>query len=278
MLSKFKKENLEFDTTTLLVELNVVLNKGVKNILKDFMKRYELLEETHSAILNLPNIKGYIDNTNDFDEKNISEINSELGLDLCEINNLDDVVFEKQDNISYDEFINFQKSTNNVIDLLISQIDVLKNEIRDLKDSSKKNSTFEKQNIKLIIEEEEEVEEEEVEEEEVEEEVEEEEEEEEEVEEEEVEEEEVEEVEEEEVEEEEVEEEVEEEEEVKSVETETKNDQEEDDDEEELIEIEIDDKTYCTNDENNGFIYELDNDGDVGKKVGYLKDGDAYFY
>ena len=254
MLSKFKKENLEFDTTTLLGELHVVLNKGVKNILKDFMKRYELLEETHNAILNLPNIKGYIDNTNDFDEKNISEIDSEFGLDLCEINNLDDVVFEIQDNISCEEFINFQKSTNHVIDLLILQIDVLKNEIRDLKDSNKKNSTFEKENIKLIIEEQDEVEEE------VEEEV--------EVEEEEVEEEE---------EELEVEEEVEEEE-VKSVETETKNEEEDDDDEEELIEIEIDDKTYCTNDENNGFIYELDNDGDVGKKVGYLKDGDAYFY
>ena len=70
--------------------------------------------------------------------------------DLCEINNLDDIVFEKQDNISCEEFINFQKSTNNVIDLLISQIDVLKNEIRDLKDSNKKNSTFEKENIKNL--------------------------------------------------------------------------------------------------------------------------------
>ena len=46
---------------------------------------------------------------------------------------------------------------------------------------------------------------------------------------------------------------------------------------EELIEIEIDDITYCTNDEDNGIIYELDKDGNVGKKIGYLKDGEAYF-
>jgi hypothetical protein len=92
-------------------------------------------------------------------------------------------------------------------------------------------------------------------------------------------------VEEEEEEEEEVEEEdvEEEEEEIKSVETETREDlidkeDEDEEDEEELFEIEIDDSTYCTNNENNGFIYELDKDGNVGKKVGYLKDGEPYFY
>ena len=54
-------------------------------------------------------------------------------------------------------------------------------------------------------------------------------------------------------------------------------DEEDEEDEEELIEIEIDDITYCTNNEENGIIYELDKEGNVGKKVGYLKEGDAYF-
>ncbi len=49
------------------------------------------------------------------------------------------------------------------------------------------------------------------------------------------------------------------------------------DDEEELFEIEIDDVSYCTNDENNGIIYALTADGDVGDKVGYLKDGEPFF-
>ena len=48
--------------------------------------------------------------------------------------------------------------------------------------------------------------------------------------------------------------------------------------EEEFIEIDIDDVTYCTNNEENGFIYELTEDGDVGEKVGYLKDGEPFFY
>jgi hypothetical protein len=47
---------------------------------------------------------------------------------------------------------------------------------------------------------------------------------------------------------------------------------------EEYIEIDIDDITYCTNNEENGFIYELTEDGDVGDKVGYLKDGEPFFY
>ena len=47
--------------------------------------------------------------------------------------------------------------------------------------------------------------------------------------------------------------------------------------EEELIEIEIDGVTYCTENEDNGFIYELDSDGNVGETVGYLKDGEPFF-
>ena len=53
---------------------------------------------------------------------------------------------------------------------------------------------------------------------------------------------------------------------------------EEEAEEEEFIEIDIDDVTYCTNNEENGFIYELTEDGDVGDKVGYLKDGEPFFY
>ena len=48
--------------------------------------------------------------------------------------------------------------------------------------------------------------------------------------------------------------------------------------EEELFEIEIDEVTYCTNNDENGFIYELTEDGDVGGKIGYLKDSEPFFY
>ena len=52
----------------------------------------------------------------------------------------------------------------------------------------------------------------------------------------------------------------------------------EEEEEEELFEIEIDDKTYCTNDEENGFIYELNEEGEIGIKIGYLKEGEPFFY
>jgi len=123
-------------------------------------------------------------------------------------------------------------------------------------------------------EEEEEVEEEEVEEESVAEE-------EEEVEEESVEEELDEEVEEESVaeeEEEEVEEESVAEEEEEEVEVEEDEEEEEVDEEEEVFEIEIDDITYYATNEENGPLYEVDKDGDPGNKVGYLKDGEPFFY
>jgi hypothetical protein len=79
--------------------------------------------------------------------------------------------------------------------------------------------------------------------------------------------------EEEEVEEEEVEEEVEEEEEV-VVTAPTKVEE----DEGELEIITIDDIDYCTNDLENGFIWELSEDGEQGDKIGYLKEGEPFFY
>ena len=64
----------------------------------------------------------------------------------------------------------------------------------------------------------------------------------------------------------------------KSVETETKSDTESVEDEEDLEVITIDDIDYCTNNEENGFIWELTQEGEQGTKVGYLKDGEPFFY
>jgi chromosome segregation ATPase len=54
--------------------------------------------------------------------------------------------------------------------------------------------------------------------------------------------------------------------------------EEEEEEEEEFFEIEIDDVTYCTNNEDNGLIYEVTEDGELGEKVGYLKEGEPFFY
>jgi hypothetical protein len=47
--------------------------------------------------------------------------------------------------------------------------------------------------------------------------------------------------------------------------------------EEEVFEIEIDDVTYYATSEENGILYEVLSDGDVGKKVGIIKDGEPIF-
>ena len=59
---------------------------------------------------------------------------------------------------------------------------------------------------------------------------------------------------------------------------EEKEEEEKEEEEEELFEIDIDDTTYCTNNDENGFIYILTEDGDVGEKVGYFKESEPFFY
>ena len=68
----------------------------------------------------------------------------------------------------------------------------------------------------------------------------------------------------------------EEEEEEEVVPTPTKVEKEEE--EEELEIITIDDIDYCTNDLENGFIWELNEDGEQCDKIGYLKEGEPFFY
>ena len=52
----------------------------------------------------------------------------------------------------------------------------------------------------------------------------------------------------------------------------------EEDEEAELEIITIDDIDYCTNDMETGFIWELSEDGEQGDKIGYLKEGEPFFY
>jgi hypothetical protein len=273
-----------FDTQPLLTELNTIINNGFQEILKDYMKRYWLLEQTHDTLVNLPSVKQHYANKPECEMDLYKDVKVKIEPGLEYVTKEETLKLIK--NID-NKMSDFMKSNNELFNKLLIQMNELKNEIDGLKNENKnKNSVNfshnEKENITLEIvdenvnenvEVESKIEELVIDQEEVEEveEVEEEEEEVEEVEEEEVEEEEE--------EEEEVEEEVEEEEdEVVSVETETKEpEEEEEEEEEELIEIEIDDVTYCTNNEENGIIYELDKEGNVGKRVGCLKEGDAYF-
>jgi hypothetical protein len=263
-------ENKEplFNTKSLLENLNNVLESGIKDLLKDFIDRYTLLEEKHKQILALLTSSSY------------------------------NLPLPSTSQYNYDEELNYKKNVSVVLTDMTNIISELKQEIRDLKNAQKEqeqkqeevvniipnNEIIEEEHIKLNIEEEQvdlqekdesdseseddadddnkESEKEEESESESEDESEDEVSEEEEKEVEEVSEEEEKEVEE--VSEEEVEEE--------------QKEEKEEEQEEELFEIEIDDVTYCTNDENNGFIYELLEDGDVGEKIGYFKEGEPTFY
>ena len=67
------------------------------------------------------------------------------------------------------------------------------------------------------------------------------------------------------------------EEEVEETKVEEEEEEEEQEEEEEVFEIEIDDITYFATDEENGILYAMTKDGDVGEKVGIIKEGEPIF-
>jgi len=311
------------NTEEIVNEVNNVIKKGLDKLLGDHLYRYELLERTHEAIMNLPSVRNHL-NQNPYDTTQTDFV-KQHNYDTKAKNDLDKMM-------KYEALI--ENLSNKVVELT-NEINKLKS--RNVKDDLKPQDEDhdehivvvkleQRENIKLEIEENicnddtSSEEEDNVSESEEQEESEdasvtnvEDEEEEDEVEEDEnicsecdckvilkediiivdgkkycgacdpstvndneLEEEEVDASEEEEVEVE-VDDEVEtekSEEEVEEEEVEEKVEEEE----EEYIEIDIDDVTYCTNNEENGFIYEVTEDGDLGDKVGYLKDGEPFFY
>lgn len=257
-----------FNTEVLLRNVNDVVQVGLNDIFSDFLSKYKLYEQTYNAVMKLPgvskdisniqtNTDNFVNNSDSIKIKSILDSMNNLEERIMKLADNSNLYFNKVDILTEELMKLRQERQRNIVDLThdISEVVV------------KKEPGCEKENVKLIVNEKEDEEEKEEEEEEEEEDEEEEDEEEEE-------------------------ESIttekaighevvavgsnkeEESDDEKSVETETKEEEEE---EEELFEIEIDDVTYCTNDENNGFIYEFKNE-EVGDKVGYFKDGEPIFY
>jgi hypothetical protein len=290
------------NTEEIANEVNNVIKKGLDKLLSDHLCRYELLEKTHDAIMNLPSVRHHLNlsqrepfiKKEDFDTKygkmiekllnRIDELTDEVNQlkQSCKPTHVEVVKLEQKENIKL-EIEDAESEIEDQSEEDASEADA-ESEIEDIIDSEEE---YEECDCKVILkediiivdgknycgacdpnleeeaEEAEEAAEEEAEEasscEAAEEEA-----------------EEASSCEAEEAEEEEAEEasSCEAEEEVETEASETEAEEEE----EEYIEIDIDDVTYCTNNEENGFIYELTEDGDVGNKIGYLKDGEPFFY
>jgi hypothetical protein len=279
----------EFDADEMVQEMQFVMRKGLSKVLSEFISRHELLEKTHKQIMQLPSVLNELNKTSSNEDTNTSEQFvlkdvDQLHKDVDQLHNKMECLEKKMDDHICQVLQLFKDISHEISSL---KKDLNKSSV-DVKPQIKSSivAACENENIKVEIKEEVEVteassdgeveEEEEVVEDE-------EEEEEEEVEEDEVEEDEVEEDE---------------------VETEASSDEEEEEatltppfkkveeeeeatlaqedslnvEEEELTIITIDDVDYCTNDEENGFIWEVNEEGEQGEKIGYLKEGEPFFY
>ena len=272
--------DVQIQMQELLNDVNKVIKSGVNKIVYEFMIN-KLTSELDNCKSDFEKFKKTSENDEFTYKENIElKIEESYTDSVCEIDNSNaiyvdiikesgkDTNFEKLECENCNQKINPNKESYHILN---KKSDLTQDKVvcgdcySDLKNEFKKSGWIcddesDAETEDYDSEEEEEEEEvEEVEEKEVEEE--EDEEEEEEEEEEEDEEEEEEEVEEEE---EEVEEEVEEE--------------EDDQDDEEVFEIEIDNVSYFTTNEENGELYEVDENKDPGNKIGYLKNGKPLFY
>jgi hypothetical protein len=127
------------NTEEIASEVNNVIKKGLDKLLGDYLYRYELLEKTHDAIMNLPSVRNHL-NLQPFPPQ---QYNPET----------------KVDDVKYSQ----------ILEKLLKRIDELTFEVNQLKQTCKKECTDikveddlvvvkleQKENIRLEIEEEEE--------------------------------------------------------------------------------------------------------------------------
>ena len=66
-----------FDTESLMRELNSVLNAGLSKMLEKYVDRYNLLENTHQQIMNLPSVRFEMNNSKP-DNKGLIDIRAQI--------------------------------------------------------------------------------------------------------------------------------------------------------------------------------------------------------
>ena len=248
-LERQNEKNPDFNIDPIIQDISTVLRNGLNALIRDFVPKHRVYEDTYKTMQHLHSI-----------------MNSSARIDTT----ADHRLMEKL--ISMEEKLNlFQTMSNETTRRLLLQIEMMNNEIKTLKDKKELDNEC---NIELVIEEKEIIQPEIIQPEiiqpaiaeetgitnaDI-----------------------VQDKEEEEDSESEQEEEGEdtegdEEEEGEESESEAEEEDSEEEEEEEYFEIELNNVSYCTTDEENGFIFELTDDG-VGKKIGYLKDSKPFFY
>ena len=85
-----QKEQIDNYAAPLIVELETVLKRGLRTILKDFINRYDMLERTHQQLMNLPSIR------NEFNEFCVHKEKDETFI-LNKMNQLEQKIVSKLD-------------------------------------------------------------------------------------------------------------------------------------------------------------------------------------
>ncbi len=141
-MNEHTKDN--FNIEPLVIEIKNIINKGLKNILNNYVDRFNLLEETHHQIMSLPSVKNEL--TKNCNESKMNSASNSINekLDIIPENkniNISDDIKESIRQLVSDEYKANHKVTFSLINSISNQIRELDMKLSNLKiniDSSNK--------------------------------------------------------------------------------------------------------------------------------------------
>ena len=113
-----------FNTEPLMLEIETVVKNGVNTILKDFMSKYELFEQTHTTIMNLKSELTQSKETGQIDDKESIKM-----IDTSYITNLVRGEVQKKFDIIEKKFI----AIGPILDKILNKVHLLSEDVKVLK-------------------------------------------------------------------------------------------------------------------------------------------------
>jgi hypothetical protein len=154
-----------FNTDIILNEIDLVIKKGLNQILKDYMTRYSMLEKTHKQIMNLPSVLHELNKNTDEESCDVQQKCEDIPMFVSITDMTKELIRENMVNVEskmteldkkYDLIFTILNKIFMRIDDLNEDVKCIKkqpNEVKVIKynDSNYEKNIDKKENIKLEI-------------------------------------------------------------------------------------------------------------------------------
>ena len=142
-MSELKKNN--FNIEPLVFEIENVIRRGLTTILKDYIDRYELLENTHKQIMRLPSVLNELNKNSQSDETSDSDLEENEKPIFISIKDMTHDIVREEIEIIEKRLDKMEKKFDSIVpilDKILGKMQTLNEDVKGLKNEEKETVEY----------------------------------------------------------------------------------------------------------------------------------------